>query len=306
MLNRVAGGHLPFRWSINPYRGCAHGCIYCYARATHPYLGLNGSDDFETILFVKTGVAATLRQELARPGWRREHVAIGTATDPYQPIEARYRVTRDILRALVEAGTPFSITTKGTLILRDLDLLVEATRGAGCTVNISVPTVDPQHWRRLEPGTPHPLQRLRVLRRLRDAGIHAGVFLAPILPGITDDEPHLEAVVRAAAQHGAAFLWAGVLHLGAGVREWVFPALARVHPQAVPLYRALYRGREAPSFYREQVLQRVARLQRKWGVPAQEPETPPGREDQPSPRPGDFDAGRGIPGRAPQQLSLPV
>ena len=271
LINRVPGDRMPFRWSINPYRGCVHGCVYCYARATHPYLGLDGGTDFETVIFVKQGAVEALRRDLSRPGWRREHVAIGTATDPYQPIEGKFRLMRGILRALIDARTPFSITTKSTLVLRDLDLLVEATRGAGCTVHISVPTVDPDLWRQLEPGTPHPLQRLRVLRRLREAGVEAGVFLAPILPGITDDRAHLEEVIRAAATHGAAFLWPGVLHLGPGVREWVFPAIRRLRPDLLPMYRALYRGREAAPFYRESVLRRVEALQRKWGLPGERP-----------------------------------
>ncbi|WP_242822414.1 radical SAM protein [Thermaerobacter marianensis] len=266
LINKVPPG-MPFRWSINPYRGCTHGCVYCYARATHPYLGLDGGLDFESVIFVKADAVKALRRDLGRPGWNRELVAIGTATDPYQPIEGKYRLMRGILRELIDAGTPFSITTKSTLVLRDLDLLVEATRRAGCTVNLSVPTVDPALWRQLEPGTPHPYQRLRVLQRLREAGVRAGVFLAPILPGITDDRRHLEAVVREAARHGAAFLWPGVLHLGPGVREWVFPALARIRPDLMPMYRALYRGRDAAPFYRESVLRRVEELKTKWGLP---------------------------------------
>ncbi|WP_242823314.1 radical SAM protein [Thermaerobacter subterraneus] len=278
LINRVSG--MPFQWSINPYRGCTHGCVYCYARATHPYLGLDGGLDFESVIFVKQGAVEALRRDLARPGWNRELVAIGTATDPYQPIEGKYRLMRGILQALIDAETPFSITTKSTLVLRDLDLLVEASRRAGCTVNISIPTVDPGLWRQLEPGTPHPAQRLRVLERLRAAGIRAGVFLAPILPGITDDRLHLEAVVKAAAQHGAAFLWPGVMHLGPGVREWVFPALARLRPDLMPMYRALYRGREAAPFYRESVLRRVEELKTRWGLAGPRPEraqrvTPP-------------------------------
>lgn len=273
LINRVPEG-MPFRWSINPYRGCTHGCVYCYARATHPYLGLDGGVDFESVIFVKAGAVEALRRDLARRSWARELVAIGTATDPYQPIEGKYRLMRGILRALIDADTPFSITTKSTLVLRDLDLLVEATRRAGCTVNLSIPTVDPVLWRRLEPGTPHPRQRLRALRRLREAGIRAGVFLAPILPGITDDRDHLEAVVREAARHGAAFLWPGVLHLGPGVREWVFPALARIRPDLMPMYRALYRGRDAAPFYRESVLRRVEALKVQWGLPRQAPDRP--------------------------------
>ena len=297
LINRVPGD-MPFRWSINPYRGCTHGCVYCYARATHPYLGLDGGVDFESVIFVKQGAVEALRRDLSRPGWNRELVAIGTATDPYQPIEGKYRLMRGILRALIDAETPFSITTKSTLVLRDLDLLVEASHRAGCTVNVSVPTVDPALWRQLEPGTPHPVQRLRVLQRLRQAGVRAGVFLAPILPGITDDRDHLEAVVAAAARHGAAFLWPGVMHLGPGVREWVFPALAQLRPDLMPMYRALYRGREAAPFYRESILRRVEDLKLKWGLGGSRTATAATRGVTPlTPAPGGTNRpGRGGPG----------
>src|ERR671912_2455098 len=183
-LNRVSG--MPFRWSLNPYRGCVHGCHYCYARATHSYLGLNADEDFATRIVVKANMPEVLRQELGRRSWTRERVAIGTATDAYQPCEGRYRLTRRCLEALRDAHTPVSIVTKSTLILRDLDLLTELAHGPGATVYFTITTLDLQLWRVIEPSTPPPRKRLEVLRRLSQAGIPTGVFLAPILPGITD------------------------------------------------------------------------------------------------------------------------
>src|SRR5918993_2308303 len=175
-LNRVSG--MPFRWSLNPYRGCVHGCHYCYARATHPYLGLNAGEDFATRIVVKSNMPEVLRQEVRKPSWAREGVAIGTATDAYQPCEGRYRLTRRCLEILHDAHTPVSIVTKSTLILRDLDLLSELANGPGATVYFTITTLDPDLWRLLEPGTPPPLKRLQVMQRLSEAGILCGVFLA--------------------------------------------------------------------------------------------------------------------------------
>ncbi|HET7601893.1 MAG TPA: radical SAM protein, partial [Gemmatimonadales bacterium] len=182
-LNRVAG--MPFRWSLNPYRGCLHGCHYCYARATHAYLGMNADDDFSTRIQVKSNMPEVLRQELRRPSWQRERVALGTATDAYQPCEGRYRLTRRLLAALRDYQTPVSVVTKSTLILRDLDLLVELARLPGTRVNVSITALDPALWKRLEPGTPPPQRRLEVMRRLAAAGVPCGVFMAPVLPGLT-------------------------------------------------------------------------------------------------------------------------
>src|SRR5829696_10450789 len=191
-LNRVLG--MPFRWSLNPYRGCLHGCHYCYARATRPYLGLNADDDFETKIVVKTNMVEVLRQELSKPSWTRERVAIGTATDAYQPCEGRYRLTRRCLEALHDADTPVSIVAKATLILRDLDVLTQLARGPGATVYFTITTMDDELWRHIEPGAPPPLKRLHVLRELSEVGIPTGVFLAPILPGITDSVESIGAV----------------------------------------------------------------------------------------------------------------
>jgi DNA repair photolyase len=168
-LNRVSG--MPFRWSLNPYRGCVHGCHYCYARASHSFLGMNADEDFETKIVVKTNMPEVLQQELRKPSWTGERVAIGTATDAYQPCEGRYALTRRCLEALSDAGTPISIVTKSTLILRDQDLLMELAQTAGVTVYFTITTLDHEHWRLIEPGTPPPHKRLEVLGRLSQAGV---------------------------------------------------------------------------------------------------------------------------------------
>ena len=183
-LNRVRG--MPFKWSLNTYRGCAHACHYCYARASHTYYGLNAGEDFETKIYVKVNVADVLRRELARPSWLGEQVALGTITDCYQPAEGRFRVTRGVLEALLERRNPISMVTKSTLVLRDLDLLAELARVAHVRVYFTVTTMDPALWRVVEPGTPPPWKRLHVMRLLLQAGVPAGVLMAPILPGLTD------------------------------------------------------------------------------------------------------------------------
>ncbi|RPH53774.1 MAG: radical SAM protein, partial [Acidobacteria bacterium] len=182
-LNRVEG--MPFRWTLNPYRGCTHGCHYCFARRYHNQFELGSGDDFATMIFVKANFPEVLEAELNRPSWRGELVALGTATDPYQPIEGHYRLTRRSLEALYAARTPVGIVTKGPMAVRDRDILSEFSKRARCTVYFSVPTVDEDAWRALEPGTSHPLQRLRAVRLLVDAGVRAGVLIAPIVPGIT-------------------------------------------------------------------------------------------------------------------------
>src|SRR5215218_10656254 len=229
-LNRVSG--MPFRWSLNPYRGCVHGCHYCYARATHPYLGLNADEDFATKIVVKSNMPEVLRHELRKPSWTRERVAIGTATDAYQPCEGRYQLTRRCLEALRDHATPVSIVTKSTLILRDRDLLTQLAQGPGVTVYFTITTLDPELWRLIEPGTPPPLKRLEVMRRLSNEGVRCGVFLAPILPGITDATDSVDAVAAAAKAHGAASFGSAVLRLAPLVKEHylsfvreTFPAL---------------------------------------------------------------------------------
>ncbi|HVC33146.1 MAG TPA: radical SAM protein [Chloroflexota bacterium] len=255
-VNRVEG--MPFRWSLNPYRGCTHGCQYCYARVTHGYFDLGMGRDFEQVIFVKQNLPELLRAELRRPSWRHEAIVIGTATDPYQPAEGTFRITRRCLEALADEANPCSVTTKGTLVVRDLDVLQQLSRDTTFGVHVSLITLDPVLWPLIEPGTPPPFSRLRALERLRAAGIPASVFLAPILPGLTDRPKHLEAVVRAAAEHGATGVWPGTLRLAPGVKEWFLGFLRRDFPELAASYERGYgHGANAPPAYRERVAQRV-------------------------------------------------
>ena len=265
-LNRVSD--MPFRWSLNPYRGCVHGCHYCYARATHPYLGLDADEDFEKKIVVKTNMAEVLRGELRKASWTRERVAIGTATDAYQPCEGRYRLTRHCLDALLGADTPISIVTKSTLILRDLDLLTRLADGPGATVYFTITTLDPEHWRLIEPGTPPPLKRLAVLRRLTDAGVPCGVFLAPILPGITDSVESLEAVAAAAKDHGAVSFGSAVLRLAPMVKEHYLGFVAEAFPDLLPRYERAYAGTNISSDYQAAIDRRLARIRERHGFVA--------------------------------------
>jgi DNA repair photolyase len=262
-LNRVSG--MPFRWSLNPYRGCVHGCHYCYARATHPYLGFNADEEFETRVLVKTNIPEVLRRELGRSSWIRERVAIGTATDAYQPCEGRYRLTRRILETVLDHQTPVSIVTKSTLIVRDLDLLANLTRSAGAMIFFTITTLEPDLWRRIEPGTPPPLKRLAILRRLREAGVPAGVFLAPILPGITDAVESIDAVAAAAKAHGAVSFGASTLRLVPLVKEHYLTLVAARFPHLIPRYERAYSGVNAPAAYKSAIEERVARIREQHG-----------------------------------------
>jgi DNA repair photolyase len=246
-LNRVQG--MPFNWTLNPYRGCTHGCHYCFARRYQTQFELGPDDDFSSLIFVKVNFPEVLRRELDRPSWTREQVALGTATDPYQPIEGHYKLTRRSLEALIAGRTPVGIVTKGPMIVRDVDLLVELSRVARCSVCMSVPTVDEEAWRALEPGTAHPLQRLRAVRKLRDAGINAGVLMAPVVPGFTTQRSKLDATIRAVADHGAAFLGANVLYLKGGTKVHFMGFLAHAFPHMVESYQRLYAGAYAPPEY---------------------------------------------------------
>ena len=262
-LNRVSG--MPFRWSLNPYRGCVHGCHYCYARATHAYLGMNAGDDFTSRIVVKSNIAGVLRRELARPSWTRERVAIGTATDAYQPCEGRYRLTRACLEALRDHHTPVSIVTKSTLILRDLDLLGDLAGSVGATVYFTITTLDPVLWRQIEPGTPPPQKRLQVMRRLREAGVPCGVFLAPVLPGITDSTASIAAVAAAAAEHGAVSFGSSPLRLAPLVKEHYLDFVAETFPDLVDRYERAYPGTNAPAAYQAEIERRVAHIRRQYG-----------------------------------------
>src|SRR5437016_6531320 len=238
-LNRVRG--MPFDWSLNPYMGCVHRCTFCYVRAFERRADRPFDDRYGRSIRVKVNVAEVLRRELARPSWRCEPVAIGAATDQYQPAEGRYRLTRGCLEALAEARTPFSLITRGPMVVRDLDVLQEAAGRASVSVNFSVPTLDEEVWRTTEPGTAHPRQRLRALKQLVDAGIKAGVGMAPILPGLSDRPEQLREVVREARAAGATGIWANVLHLQPGTREHFLTALEHDWPELLPQYEAMYR-----------------------------------------------------------------
>jgi DNA repair photolyase len=240
-LNAVKG--MAFKWSLNPFMGCVHQCTFCYVRAFERRADRPFDDRYGRAIRVKTNVVEVLRRELARPSWKGEGVAIGAATDPYQPAEGRYRLTRGCLEALAEARNPFSIITRGPLIVRDVEVLAEAARRADVAVTFSVPTVDPEVWRKTEPGTAPPRQRLRALSRLVQAGVRASVGMAPLLPGISDRPEQLAEVVRAARDAGACGIWANVLFLRPGTREHFLENLARDWPEELERYERLYAGR---------------------------------------------------------------
>jgi DNA repair photolyase len=244
---------MPFKWALNPYRGCTHACEYCYARKYQRHLELGAGDEFSSLILVKRNLAGALEREVSRPRWEREGVAVGTATDPYQPIEGHYKITRDCLDVLHRYRTPFSIVTKGPMVVRDVDVLVAATAAGGCRVYISVPSVDEQAWSELEPGTASPDQRLNAARRLADAGIDVGVLMMPLVPGITTARSSIERTVRAIADRGLRLAGANVTHLEAGVREHFFGFLERAHPALVEGYERLYAGKYAPKPYVEAI-----------------------------------------------------
>jgi DNA repair photolyase len=257
-----------FKWSLNPYMGCVHRCTFCYVRHFERRADRPSGDRYGTAIRVKTNVAEVLERELARPSWQHESVVVGAATDPYQPAEGRYRLTRACLEALARAANPFSIISRGPMIVRDLDVLVEAASRADVSVTFSIPTLDEEVWRRTEPSTAHPRQRLKALRALVDAGVRASVGMAPILPGISDRPEQLAEVVRAAREAGACGVWANVLFLRPGTREHFLEHLARDWPEELERYEQLYaRGRAyLPADEVKPVRQLIASLAREHGV----------------------------------------
>ncbi|MBI3980232.1 MAG: radical SAM protein [Chloroflexi bacterium] len=258
-VNRVEG--MPFRWSLNPYRGCAHGCRFCFARGTHQFLDLGPGADFERVIFAKVNLAAVLRRELGRSGPTAEPIAVGTVTDPYQPIEGRYRITRRCLEVLAELGNPCSLTTRGTLIVRDVDVLQTLVARTRCTVHVSLITLDEALCRRLEPGAPPPHQRLRAIRHLRDAGVPVTLFLMPVLPDLTDRPDQLAGVVRAALDHGVTAVHADPLRLAPRVKDWFLARLGESFPELPPAYRRLYRfSDKVPQAYRDRLREQVATM----------------------------------------------
>ena len=264
-LNRVQG--MGFGWSLNPYMGCVHRCTFCYVRAFERRADRPSDDRYGSSIRVKTNIAEVLRRELARPSWQREGVVIGAATDPYQPAEGRYRLTRACIEVLGAAATPIQLITRGPMIVRDIDVLAAAAKRAKVGIMFSIPTIDPEIWRRTEPGTAPPQQRLRALTQLVEAGIKVGVGMAPILPGISDKPELLAAVVRAAREAGATGIWANLLHLRPGTKEHFLAALERDWPDLLPEYEQRYaRGAYLPAVQTSPVRDRVRELARTHGI----------------------------------------
>jgi len=262
-LNQTKG--MPFRWTLNPYRGCTHACQYCFARRYQSQMEMGHGDEFSSYIFVKRNVVEVLERELSRTSWSREMVALGTATDPYQPIEGRYRLTRDCLTLLDAADTPVGLITKGPLVVRDVDVLGRMSARGLATVYMSVPTVDPA-WIALEPGTAPPLQRIRAVRRLLDAGVRAGVLMSPLVPGFTTQPARIEATLRALADHGVPLLGGNVLYLEDGTRDHFLKFLQRQAPHLLEKYGRLY-GRKYPAAsYTAQVRQVLAGLRARLGI----------------------------------------
>jgi DNA repair photolyase len=285
IVNRVpAASRVPFSWTINPYRGCSHACAYCFARNTHTYLDLDYGEDFNSQIVVKVNAPDLLRKELGAKSWKGEHIAMGTNTDPYQRAEGRYKLMRGILEALRDFANPFSILTKGSLILRDVDLLKQCAEVTDVGAAVSVGCVDRELWRVIEPGTPSPRKRLEVCRTLTDEGIGCGVLMAPIIPFLSDTDELLEETVRAIGQAGARSITPIVLHLRPGAREWFFQWLAENHPELVPKYEKLYaRGSYAPKAFQDEVGARVRQLSARFKVGESRPRD--ARRVRPAPEP---------------------
>jgi DNA repair photolyase len=273
IINRVpASSRMFFDWTINPYRGCSHACNYCFARNTHTYLDLDAGHDFDTKVVVKVNAGQLLRKELAAPRWRPAHIAMGTNVDCYQRAEGRYRLMPQIIAALRDFANPFSILTKGTLILRDLPLLRQAAEVTDVGISFSVGSVDEGMWRSVESGTPSPRRRLDAVRAFTDAGFLVGVLMAPILPGLTDTDESIEATVAAIAGSGAASVTPLPLHLRPGAREWYTQWLSREFPSLVPRYQELFgRWSYAQKAYQEEVVARVREAARRHGMDRDRP-----------------------------------
>jgi DNA repair photolyase len=286
-----AASRVPFQWTINPYRGCSHACVYCFARNTHTYLDLDAGRDFDSRVIVKVNAGPLLRRELAAPRWAGGHIAMGTNVDCYQRAEGRYRLMREILGALRDFANPFSILTKGTLILRDLDLLRQAAEVTKVGLSLSIGFVDETLWRAVEPGTPSPRRRLDVVRQLTDAGFAVGVLVAPILPGLSDDDESIEATVAALAKAGAGSATPLPLHLRPGAREWYLSWLGRTRPDLVDRYRELFRGGSYSSGgYQREVCARVNAAARRHRIGVTEPGDLRGTSPPPAPAPAEPEA----------------
>ena len=268
-LNHVPGASaMPFDWTVNPYRGCSHSCVYCFARGTHEYLELDAGRDFDSQIVVKINVAEVLRRELARSSWRREPVMLGTNTDPYQRSEGRYRLMPGIVSALTDAGTPFSILTKGTLLRRDLPMLAEAAASVRVSIAMSIAVFDDELQKLIEPGTPSAAARLDTVRAATEAGFRVTVFLMPIIPHLTDSIAAIDAALRQIKDAGAVRVVFGALHLRPGAKDWFMRWLEHEHPELLSSYRGLYPGvsTTAPKAYRAWLSKRVRPLLRVHGL----------------------------------------
>jgi DNA repair photolyase len=264
VLNRVpAKSRMPFRWTINPYRGCSHACSYCFARPTHKYLDFDAGRDFEREIVVKINAPEALRAELARPSWQGEHVALGTNTDPYQWVEGRYRLMVGIWEAMRDFANPCSVLTKSPLLLRDLPLMLQIAQRAGFSACLSIPTLDEQAWRATEPHTPNPRARLEAVAELNRAGIPTGVLIAPLMPGINDAPHQLEPLLQGAIDAGATSIGGVALHLRGEVKGLFMDWLRNQRPDLLPRYEALYAG---GAYASREERERLSRLVRRQGV----------------------------------------
>ncbi|MGA2804263.1 MAG: radical SAM protein [Acidimicrobiales bacterium] len=295
IVNKVpASSRMPFSYTINAYRGCSHACTYCFARPTHTYLGLGIGEDFECKIVVKVNAVERLRAELRSPRWRGDSIAMGTNTDPYQKAEGKYHLTQGIVGVLAEAGNPFSILTKSTLVLRDLALLADATARTRVRLALSIGTLERDVWQLTEPGAPPPDQRLEALRRLSEAGIRCGVLIAPVLPGLSDSDDQLRAVAQACLEAGAVSVTPVALHLRPGVREHYLGWLARTRPELAELYAQRFRkGSYQPRAEQHHISEVVRAVQEAGG------------RDYPKHRPSGHEP-TGRPREAPPQRVRPV
>jgi DNA repair photolyase len=265
IINRVAAPGMGFSFTINPYRGCQHACVYCFARGTHEYLGYDSGHDFESRIIVKTNAAAVLREQLRRPSWKREMILLGTACDPYQQAELKYGISRQLLEVMLEFRQPVHMLTKSPAVVRDVDVWARLAQVTDAQIAFSIPTVDEAIWKKMEPGTAKPAKRFEALRELSAAGVRCGVMIAPIIPGLTDDDAHIEPVIAEAKENGASFVAPNVLFLKPGTKEWFMPALREAYPHLVGKYERYYRGAYAPKDYTREVIASVHRLREKYG-----------------------------------------
>ncbi len=281
-LNSIQSSQYPdMRWSLNPYRGCRHGCVYCYARYTHRFFELDPDQAFSTVVFVKRNLPEVLRRELRRISWHREKVHIGTATDPYQPVEGRYRITEAALRILRDQLTPVTLITKNTMALRDAELMKSLHRVAGFSLTISLITMDPILARSLEPDVPSPAQRLRMVQALAHLGVPVSVGIAPIMPGLTDGEAQLQDLITAIYDHGGMVSFYQIFRMYADTRKTLFAYLQREHPQLLPWYQRVYGVDTDPSdAYQRRLHARIARIHAKIAPKRPKPPEPTARQGQ--------------------------